>query len=308
MSIPSLLKAPDSIPYSPLTTMRRIIIVLVFLLGSSHFVSAHTTPVQKYEAELELYRKEREMESRPEQRQRLTAMCVRSLRALGRTSESYQEFFALCRTAPFSTHFDCIPLVWFTSRPFTPVGITADEKLALQWIHPKTNPSGIENPAASLLAASILLSSAQPANRTRAMEQLEQLSFFNSDANSKESESQVRRQISLLAQMQLRRVKIATLKEESELQQWKTTFENLPAPLQAGPQYVLGLGYTKLQNEEQAILCWMRVPILHSEDRPLAAQSLLEAAKSLRKLNRPEQEQTLLNELRRDYPDVKNVN
>ncbi|MCL2305874.1 MAG: hypothetical protein FWC43_11075 [Planctomycetaceae bacterium] len=254
--------------------------------------------VRKYETALELYRKARDTESRSDERQRATAMIVRSLRALERSSESYQEFFTLCRVAPFSTHFDCIPLVWFTSRTFTPVAVTPDERLALDWLSPKTNPSGVDNPAASLLAASILLSSTQATNRSKAVERLEQLTF---PGNVTDREGAVRQKISLLAQMQLRRVQIAALKEESELALWESTLEKLPDSLQGGPYYVLGLAYAKLQNDEQAILCWMRVPILFPEDRSLSAQSLQEAAKALRRLGRNEEEQTLLNELRRDY-------
>jgi len=79
--------------------------------------------------------------------------------------------------------------------------------------------------------------------------------------------------------------------------------ENLPDSLRAGPYYLLGLAYARLQNDEQAVLSWMRVPILFPENRPLAAQSLQEAAKSFRRLGREKEEQTLLNELKRDYPE-----
>ena len=245
-----------------------------------------------YQVALELYRKE----NRPDERQR--GMMVRSLQAVGRSQEAYQEFFTLCRIAPFSEHFDCIPLVWFSSRPFTPVGVTPEERLALEWLSPTTNPSGGDNPAASLLAASILLSNAQATHRSSVMERLEQLSF---PGNATDREGTVRRQIALLAQMQLRRVQMATLKEESELAAWTVTVENLPDSLRAGPYYLLGLAYAKFQNDEKAVLCWMRLPILFPENRPLAAQSLQEAAKALRRLGREKEEQTLLNELKRDY-------
>ena len=263
----------------------------------------------KYETALELYRKSRETESRSPERERATAMIVRSFRASGQSSESYQEFFSLCRVAPFSEHFDCIPLVWFTSRSFTPVAVTADERLALQWLSPTVNPSGIDNPAASLLAASILISSAQNANRNKAKEQLEKLTFLGDAADRNRTEQdragRVRRQITLLAQMQLRRLQVATVKEESELAAWESIVENLPPSLRSGPYYVLGQAYAKVQNDEQAVLCWMRPPILFPEDRPLAAQSLQEAAKALHRLKRDKQEQTLLDELQRDYADLK---
>ncbi len=281
--------------------------LLTFLIGvlPLAFAWGQTSPgddafaAGKFETALESYRKQRDAEDRPDEKQRLTAQCVRSLHALGRSTESCQEFFTLCRIAPFSKQFDCIPLVWFASRSFTPVGNTANEKLALQWIHPKTNPSGIENPAASLLAASILLSSAQQANRSRALEQLEQLTFVGPDAPEKEIENQVRKQIAILAQMQLRRTKIAVLKSENELTEWESTLENLADPLRAGPWYIIGQGYAKLQNDEQAVLCWMRIPILYPEQRPLVEQALRDAAQSLQKLQRPEEAKTLLEEIQR---------
>ena len=290
--------------------MKFAILSSLILLATPHFVYTQTTladadaayQARKYDAALELYRQARDLGNQSGERQRATAMTVRSLQALGRSSESYQEFFTLCRAAPFSEHFDCIPLVWFTSRQFTPVAVTPDEQLALQWLSPSTNPSGVDNPAASLLAASILLTNTQGTNRSRAVEQLEQLSF---PGNTADRESQVRQQIALLAQMQLRRLQIAALKNESELALWESTVEKLPDSLQGGPYYVLGLAYAKLQNDEQAVLCWMRVPILFSENRPLAAQSLQEAAKALRRLGRNAEERTLLNELQRDYADLK---
>ena len=270
-------------------------ILIVFLLATPCFAQSTAEAdaaykVRNYQAALELFRQE----SRPDERQR--GMMVRSLQALGRSQEAYQEFFTLCRIAPFSEHFDCIPLVWFSARSFTPVGVTPEERLALEWLSPTTNPSGGDNPAASLLAASILLSSTQGTHRNSAMARLEQLSF---PGNATDQEGTTRRQIALLAQMQLRRVQIAALKEESELALWHTTVENLPDSLRAGPYYLLGLAYAKLQNDEQAVLCWMRVPILFPENRPLAAQSLQEAAKALRRLGREKEEQTLLDELKR---------
>ena len=277
-------------------TMKHFVLIFI-LLTPSCFAQSTTAEAEAaylardYRAALELYRQV----SRPDERQR--GMMVRSLQALGRSQEAYQEFFMLCRVASFpdrlSEHFDCIPLVWFSSRPFTPVGVTPEERLALDWLSPTTNPSGSDNPTASLLAASILLSSAQGTHRSSAMERLEQLSFPGNATDT------TRRQIALLAQMQLRRVQIAALKEESELALWHTTVENLPDSLRAGPYYLLGLAYAKLQNDEQAVLCWMRVPILFPENRPLAAQSLQEAAKALRRLGREKEEQTLLDELKR---------
>jgi len=290
--------------------MKPVTLTLLFLfiapcLAQAQIADADVAYAAKeYETALTLYRQARETENRPQQRQRVMAMIVRTHNALGNALEAYQEFFALCRVAPFSEHFDCIPLVWFTARPFTPVGVTSDERLALQWLSPSTNPSNVDNPAASLLAASILLSSAQAANRSKAVEQLEQLTFLG-NATEQDSAGQVRRQIAMLAQMQLRRLRIAALKEEHELTAWESIVEKLPNSLQGGPYYVLGLAYAKLQNDEQAVLCWMRVPILFPENRPLAAQSLQEAAKALRRLKREEEEQTLLDELRRDYGDLK---
>ena len=305
---------PFSLESLPNLPMKPAALSIFLLLAMPCLVQAQAVDADaayragKYEAALELYRKARETENQPGERQRATAMIVRSLQALGRSSEAYQEFFTLCRIAPFAEHFtehfDCIPLVWFTSRPFTPVAVTPDERLALQWISPSTNPTGVDNPAASLLAASILLSSPQADNRNRATRQLEQLTFSGNEA-AQTRETVVRRQIAILAQMQLRRLQITTLKEESELVLWRSTLENLPPSLRSGPWYVLGQAYDKLQNDEQAVLCWMRVPILFPENRPLAARSLQEAAKALRRLHRTKEEQTLLDELQRDYADLK---
>lgn len=295
------------------------LIVVFFLLCPSHVTASEELlrgtklfESRQYDAAVEVFRNARVTETRPEVRQKLIAMGVRSLYASGRTAEAYQEFFQLCRMDPFSTEFDCIPLVWFPESFFPSVGISESEKLALQWMHPKSNPSGMENPAASLLACSILLSSTQTQNRSKAVEQLQQLTFLVTEQEKnafgkKANEQKLRRQIAALAQTQLWRTKIAAVKDEKELATWKTLLETLPDSLRAGPCFLLGTAYAKLEKHEKAVLVWMNNPILYPDNRPVAAKSLLESAKSLRRLERPKNAQTLLEEILRDYADQKSI-
>lgn len=267
----------------------------------------------RFEDALNLYRKARELENRPWVRQQISTMCVRSLRALDRTGESYQEFLNLTRTDPFSPYFTCIPLMWFSGSSLSSVGISPEQRFALQWIELRNNPDGIENHTISLLAASILLSSPRNEHRVRAVEQLRKLTYLGtnpsvSDNPSKpesDHEALVRNQLALLANAQLWRTKIVNLKSKKDLESWEPLVDSMFEPLRGGPYLILGEGYAKIQDHEKAVLCWMRIPILHEEDRNLSAKALLESARTLRRLGREEQMKTLLQEILRDYSDRK---
>ena len=259
---------------------------------------------RQYETALQNYRKIRENETKFNDRQRQTAKIVRCLTALGRTEQSVAEFFVLCRTEPFTGHWTCIPLVWYSANNSASSGISPLDRLALEWLSPSTNPSGRENPVASLLAASVLLSSSNTANQTNAANQLRQLSFSNNDDNpNRKEELAIRKQVAQLAVTQLWRTQIVKLKSEKELANWEPLVETIHEPLKAGPYMVLGDGLAKVQNHEKAIIAWLRVPVLHSENRFLAAKALDSAAQMLKKLGRPDEAKAIFDELTRDYGD-----
>ncbi len=241
-----------------------------------------------FDSALLLYHKARENEQRPWVRQYLTARRVRAFNADGRLAEAFQEFYLLARSDPYSVFSDCIPLVWFSPDSFAALGGAASEQAALQWVGAEA-----ENPAASLLAASVLLSSSRRESRNLALERLKSLTFLDATDQGRNAkptnETILRSQWARLAVAQLWRTKIPMLKNEKEWETWEPLIENLLPSFRAGPYYLLGEACAKTRNDEKAILALMRIPIHFPEERTLTAKALAEAAVLLRKLGRDEE-------------------
>ena len=112
--------------------------------------------------------------------------------------------------------------------------------------------------------------------------------------------------IARLAQAQTWRAAVVTA-DARQLARWEAAIEAMPEPLRAGPYYVLGLGWAQRQAWEQAALALLRVPILYPQHRTVAARSLLDAGRSLEKLDRPHQAAGLYRELMKDYPNSRSA-
>ncbi|MGL6195633.1 MAG: tetratricopeptide repeat protein, partial [Thermoguttaceae bacterium] len=200
--------------------MRNVIIlsVIFFCFYSESVIFAQTAEHASaayesgdYKSAFELYRKVRESEPDFEARQNITARIIQCLQYLGEPEEAGKEFINLCRNEPNTKFLEIIPLVWFTNRSASAVGLTSEEKLALDWINPQSNPSGVDNYPAALMAASVLLGSPQNVNRQKAVERLEALSSTQTTGLSDEK-VKIRKLVAKLAAVQLWRIKIPTLK------------------------------------------------------------------------------------------------
>lgn len=222
-----------------------------------------------------LYEKARSAEPRAWVRRQITAQLVWCYQALGQPERAGEEFLLLIRGDPVTIHFGCIPLAWISSAPSVLV-----EQAARQWLTR-------DEPAAVLLGASHLLATS---SRSQALEKLGQLT------------TEADRRIALLALAQTWRAAVVTAKQQ-QLHGWEETIERMPEPLRAGPYYVLGLAWAHRQTWDEAALAWLRIPILYSEHRALAARSLLDAGRSLEQLDRSEQATHLYTELLKTYPE-----
>ena len=229
----------------------------------------------RFEPALALYRKAAETEPRRWVRRLIIARTVRCYHALDRPERAGEEFLLLIRDDPNTPYFDCIPLAWIPRQP--PVDL---ELAARQWIKRK-------EPAAQLLGASYLLAGR---DRPAAIKQLGRLA------------AGADRQIAALALAQTWRAKVVTATPQ-QIDGWQRAVEQMPQPLAAGPYFVLGRARAQHQQPQQAALALLRVPILYPQQRPLAAQSLLEAGRALEKLDRTRGALRLYRELLRDYPE-----
>jgi tetratricopeptide (TPR) repeat protein len=198
--------------------------------------------------------------------------CYHSLEQDDRAGEMFSQ---LLRADPLTPYFDCIPLAWMPRQPSLAV-----EKAAAAWL-------GREEPAMVLLGASHLLTSPR---RAAAIERLNQLAAGD------------QRPVAAIAAAQLWRTALATA-GDAQLDGWGRTIDALPEKLQGGPYFVLGSARAQRKQWEPAALALLRVPILYPRDRPLAAQSLLDAARALQESGQESEAVRLYRELLRTYPD-----
>ncbi|MBL9123825.1 MAG: tetratricopeptide repeat protein [Planctomycetaceae bacterium] len=210
-------------------------------------------------------------EPRQWMRRKLLAQVVWCYRDLGEIPAAGKTFLVLVQSDPETPDFAALPLCWEPREP-DPQLIAA----AADWLARR------ESPVAMLLGASCLLGTPQQGS---AVERLQSLAR-TSDAR-----------IAGLAEAQLWRLRIATA-DPAEVAGWRARLERLPAPLAAGPYYVLGLGLARHPEQASAAaLAFLRVPILYPRERRLAAAALLRAADVLKQAGEPAAARRLYEEL-----------
>lgn len=227
-----------------------------------------------------LYGQARREETRAWVRRQITAQMVWCYRGLDRPEPAIEEFRVLIGSDPQTPYFACIPLAWVPSQPSVVL-----ERAARQWLAEEATPVLV------LLGASHVMSTAA---RPTALARLRQLTLGTDD------------RIARLAQAQTWRAAVVTA-DAQELAAWQSGIDAMPEPLRAGPYYVLGLGWAQRQGWEQAALAFLRVPILYPQHRTVAARSLLDAGRSLEKLDRPQQAAGLYRELMKTYPKTRSA-
>ncbi len=211
-------------------------------------------------------------------RRQLLARLVRSSTNAQQIAQAGQFCLLLLQDDPDSRDFDALPLAWVLAEPSPLVEAQAKKWLALT-----------EQPAAVLLGASHLLLGPDALAATA------QLQRLTPHADPR---------IAKLADAQLWRVSIARVTDE-QLAQWADKVERMPPSLRAGPYYVLGRACAFRQQSDLSALNYLRVPILFSEQRPLAAESLLAAAGELQQAKQSAEALRLLDELIVDYGETR---
>jgi tetratricopeptide (TPR) repeat protein len=203
------------------------------------------------------------------------AELVRVLDFAGQSREACEAYMLLLKSDPESRDFATLPLAWMNTT-----SDAATIELARKMVDSSLLPI-------QLLGASWLLTSP---DRAAAIKKLEELSR---DIDSR---------IAHLATAQVWRAKLLEL-DETQLGRWERQIERMPKELRPGPWLMLGQGQSRLGQVDEAILSWMHVPILHTQNYRGTASALQQAATALQNKQDFKAAERLWNELLTQFPD-----
>ena len=214
-------------------------------------------------------------ESREWVRRIALAELVRVLDFAGQSREACEAYLLLLKSDPESRDFATIPLSWINTT-----SDAATIELARKMVDSSLLPI-------QLLGASWLLTST---DRAAAIKKLEELSR---DIDSR---------IAHLATAQIWRAKLLEL-DETQLGRWERQIERMPKELRPGPWLMLGQGQVRLGKTDDAVLSWMHIPILHSQNYRGTASALQQAATALQNKQDFKAAARLWNELLTQFPE-----
>ncbi len=162
---------------------------------------------------------------------------------------------------PNTRHYYLVPLVW-TKEDVSPELVAAARK----WLTD-------DRPLVRLMGAAALLEDSGMAQTALiAMKQL----VIDTDPR-----------IYTLAEAQTWRQSLGAEKlYDQELRRWRRSVEKMPEELRGGPWYLLGRGYRRNREYEQAATSFLWLPTVYDGDRNLTARACLEAAECLAHLGR----------------------
>lgn len=229
----------------------------------------------KLEEAVTAFKQAKREELRTWARRQIMADLVSCYAETGRWDIAGDEWLAIAASDPQTLHFQVLPVCW---RPFPP-GATVESRAA-SWLKAKL-------PIAEVLGASWLLMGPQRAEATAALERI---------AANKLEDPRIRS----LAQVQLWRTKLVTAKA-SDVQGWQSSLEQMPESVRASGYFVLGEVLARLNQPEQGALAFLRIPVVYSEQRTMAADALVAAARLHEQLGRGEQAATLYREVLSGY-------
>lgn len=225
------------------------------------------------------YQQAKEREPRAWARRQIMAELTACYAESGRFDLAGNEFLAIVESDPATRHVAVMPLAW-RSFPLD----AALESRAAAWL-----ASADKSSAAGLLGASWLLSTSR---RAQAIAALEQLAL----ARGKEDDAR----LASLADVQLWRTKLVSAKPD-DVARWKAVAAQMPAEIQACGWFVVGEALARLGQAEEAALAYLRVPLVHGQQRVMAADALVAAGKQLETLERRQQAAGLYREVLADY-------
>ncbi len=233
---------------------------------------------------------------------KVTVKLIRTHNALGQMDQAVAEYFNYCLNDPNEPPLDCLPLPWFLP-PSVSTGLPRGESLARDVLDPVKTP--VPGPAATLLAAAVLATGADSRQRARGQQVLRELVASLDSLQVDESKQKTspenraihhRIQVGLLAMTFLWKQSLPTMRGPAELPRMQRILARIDEPNRAGPLFLYGIAAAQVGDRENAIIAWMRIPILYPEHKVLAVQSLKNAADALDHLGRADQARGLSRE------------
>ncbi|REJ86783.1 MAG: hypothetical protein DWQ34_26235 [Planctomycetota bacterium] len=104
--------------------------------------------------------------------------------------------------------------------------------------------------------------------------------------------------VNSLARAQLWRIRLVDAElTRNELESWRAQIERMPAELRAGPMYLAGRAAALQNDTQQAATDWLWLPLVYTQDEPLAGRACLDAADALARLGRHDEALTLYEEV-----------
>ncbi|GAA4431589.1 tetratricopeptide repeat protein [Bremerella cremea] len=217
-------------------------------------------------------------ETRAWVRRQILADTAIAMHNAGRIVEAGNTYLQIVAEDPQTQWIAAMPLSWFSLAPDFD-----RDRVARQWLQQSTVPQ------AQLLGASWLLSTSDRSQATNVLNTLRR----NPSP-----------QIAMLAEAQLWQTKVVTA-TAPDVKQWEKQLEAgvLREAALAGPYLVVGKAWRQLDNDTQAALALMRPPILYPTHRPVAAESLLQAGRSLERAGQKGEAIRVLREVLEKYGD-----
>jgi len=228
---------------------------------------------------IDAYMRAKESEPRAWARRQIMAELTTCYAESGRFDLAGDEFLAIVISDPSTNHLALMPLAW---RAFPPDA--ALESRAAAWLALRA-----KSPAAGLLGASWLLSTSRRAEAITALEQLAVSRGAGHDSR-----------LASLADVQLWRTRLVTARPE-DVTRWKASATQMPAEIQACAWFVVGEALARQGQADEAALAYLRVPLVHSQQRVMSADALVAAGKQLESLDRVEQAAGLYREVLEAY-------
>lgn len=223
------------------------------------------------------YRQAYSSENRDWVKHRITARMVLCEQNEGNWHVAANQFFNTLLSQQTDTpYLSAAPIAWHT--------ISASGEL----LHRGRELMRSANPLKQLVGASWLLTSPYRSDAIVIFKQLEQ----HSDKT-----------IALLAVAQTWRTRIPIAKPD-DVERWEQAIGQLPKDLRAGPLHILAQMQRSLRMHEEAVLTWMRIPILYQSNHHLASEATYASVRELMSMTQYSEALILCKELEHRYSDT----
>ena len=209
-------------------------------------------------------------------RRMIVAELVQSYAALGEWERAGDLFIALVQSDAATPAYRYAPLAWYATEAVRP------EKARTWMAHSDV-------PASVLLGASYLLTTTGD-SQTAA----QALRGLASPSDT---------QVAALAEAQLWRLELHRVTAQG-VGRWEQRVGQFPEALRAGSDFIIGEALARLDEHDRAALAYLRVPVLHVENRHLAARALVSAARAINVGGHSDEAHRLLTEVSTDFSDT----